>query len=948
MNIKKRTSLKINFWVLSVLLSFNLFNNYAFAQHPECYYSISCPAPIVVASTGSKVVDYNVNIKDPGGVDPLVVKYTFSGATAGNGTGSTGTGSTFERGTTNVLVSIRRNPKYCEEVKCSFTIKVIPNPPSFNSCPTPMTVYTEGECGKNVYYEAGAPESSLSYSFSGATSGSGTGNGSGSFFNVGITSVVVTATNSDGTSQCKFDITVVDETKPNAICKSPTIELGANGTANITASDIDNASNDACGISSVSIDKTSFDCSNLGENTVVLTVTDNNSNVATCDATVTVVDKIVPTAVCKNITVSLVGSSATITAADIDGGSTDNCGVAELIAGKTSFTCADLGENTVTLTVKDASGNSSTCDAIVTVKDESKPTAICKNASINLVNGTATLTAADIDGGSSDNCGISEMLISKSSFNCSNIGTQTVTLIIKDASGNSSSCDANVTVVGVIPTVEITQASQEFCTNSSIDLTANAVGGSSFTYAWSNNATTAVTSISASGDYSVTTTNNYGCSASDNITVNYSSPSALAAYTILATDEVEMKDKSEVQTGGVGVFGCDGEVELEGNSKITGNGTFARAKEIEVKSGSSVTTKYYTAVNVSLPNFKYNPYCEDGCNSKYHNNCSTNCKNADHVHCKSSCKETNHSKRCHSKYHKKCNSNCKNSKHSHCKPGCKNEEHNHCGESNCSDDDHHHCSSHSKKCNKSSNDISVGSNKTVTLTDSVYGKINIGKNSTVTFTSPKIYVKELNTSDDVTVKFSANCVEMMVCNKVELKEDNNFNSTGKSVLMYVEKDFKVNQNSTVKSSVYSQNDIKVKGSCNKVTKMQGMFIAEKVESEYATWNKNTECNSCNQFNKRSTDVKEDLSGLIDPKSVSLNVYPNPSNGSFGVDVVTSDKGNMNVTVIDMMGRVIYTEKVELTGPVFVPVNLQNITDGSYFVKVEINGKYYTKRLYIER
>jgi hypothetical protein len=130
--------------------------------------------------------------------------------------------------------------------------------------------------------------------------------------------------------------------------------------------------------------------------------------------------------------------------------------------------------------------------------------------------------------------------------------------------------------------------------------------------------------------------------------------------------------------------------------------------------------------------------------------------------------------------------------------------------------------------------------------------------------------------------------------------------------------------------------------------MQGMFIAEKVESEYATWNKNTECNSCNQFNKRSSDVKEDLSGLIDPKSVSLNVYPNPSNGSFGVDVVTSEQGNMNVTVIDMMGRVMYTEKVELTGPVFVPVNLQNITDGSYFVKVEINGKFYTKRLYIER
>src|SRR5439155_20275018 len=48
---------------------------------------------------------------------------------------------------------------------------------------------------------------------------------------------------------------------------------------------------------------TLFPYTTLFRSTVKLTVTDNNDNVATCDAIVTVVDSVLPTALCKNITV---------------------------------------------------------------------------------------------------------------------------------------------------------------------------------------------------------------------------------------------------------------------------------------------------------------------------------------------------------------------------------------------------------------------------------------------------------------------------------------------------------------------------------------------------------------------------------------------------------------------------------------------------------------------
>ena len=82
------------------------------------------------------------------------------------------------------------------------------------------------------------------------------------------------------------------------------------------------ARSDNCGTVSLSLDQTSFDCSQVGTNPVVLTVTDANNNVSTCSATVTVEDSMLPTAICQNVIVQLdANGNASITAADIDNGS---------------------------------------------------------------------------------------------------------------------------------------------------------------------------------------------------------------------------------------------------------------------------------------------------------------------------------------------------------------------------------------------------------------------------------------------------------------------------------------------------------------------------------------------------------------------------------------------------------------------------------------------------
>ena len=169
----------------------------------------------------------------------------------------------------------------------------------------------------------------------------------------------------------------------------------------ISVADVDAGSSDNCGIATIALSQTAFDCSNVGANTVTMTVTDVNGNVNTCTSTITVVDDIDPTALCSAITVQLDATgNASITAGDVDGGSTDNCGIAIMSVSPNSFDCSNVGANTVTLTVTDVNGNVSTCTSTVTIEDNVAPSAVCQNITVSLgAGGSVTITAADIDNG---------------------------------------------------------------------------------------------------------------------------------------------------------------------------------------------------------------------------------------------------------------------------------------------------------------------------------------------------------------------------------------------------------------------------------------------------------------------------------------------------------------------------------------------------------------------
>ncbi|MAT55510.1 MAG: hypothetical protein CMN32_13620, partial [Saprospirales bacterium] len=270
------------------------------------------------------------------------------------------------------------------------------------------------------------------------------------------TTVTITATYSSGYVQtCDFEVIVQDNIPPIAACLNPTVVLDNAGNASITTADVFDAANssDNCGNPyAVFVTPNTFDCSNIGANTVTLQIIDNAGNTALCTATVTVQDNTPPEAKCKDITLVLDPNGvASIVPSDIDDGSSDECGPVTLSVDEDEFYCSDVFEiEDVELTVTDGSGNTSTCEAIIDVQDNTPPVAVCQDLTVELDNGGVWSTGwGDINGGSTDACGIVTYLINGEDFvewDCSDVGVTTAVLTVIDESGNSSTCTATVTV----------------------------------------------------------------------------------------------------------------------------------------------------------------------------------------------------------------------------------------------------------------------------------------------------------------------------------------------------------------------------------------------------------------------------------------------------------------------------------------------------------------------
>ena len=354
--------------------------------------------------------------------------------------------------------------------------------------------------------------------------------------NIGANPVTLTLTDTYGNvSTATATATVVDGLLPtitapaNVVASADAGKCSASGLALGSAVAADNCSATVTNDAPVTFEK--------GTTTVTWTATDASGNTATATQLVTVNDTERPVlSPLANLSVNAPATQcgAVVTFAPT---ATDNCAGATVVASPASGSTFAVGTSTVTVTATDASGNTSTGTFTVTVKDVTAPTVAVRNRTVTLVNGAASVTAADVNNNSTDACGIASYSLDRTAFTCATLGSYPVVLTVTDIHGNVASATATVTVVGSIPapSISVTPASNVYTGGvpttlylgyGSQSATLVATGGVSYTwspakYLSSTTVANPVFTATTAGTftYTVTATNQYGCTATKTLTL---------------------------------------------------------------------------------------------------------------------------------------------------------------------------------------------------------------------------------------------------------------------------------------------------------------------------------------------------------------------------------------------------------------------------------------------
>jgi gliding motility-associated-like protein len=295
---------------------------------------------------------------------------------------------------------------------------------------------------------------SVEYTLTGATTGSGLTDVSGTSFNVGTTTVQYILTDiSNNMDTCTFEVTVIDNQNP--VWQSCPTNITANADLPGCRAQVNWSiplPSDNCGIVQIITSHNPNDTFNIGTTPVSYIAIDAAGNVGSCSFLITVQDNTPPAIVCPvDISIGTDAGLCTGTATWNSIPITDNCDLFPTVS--CDFNSGDsfpIGTTTVTCTASDISGNTNICTFNVTVTDSEPPmvSGCPPNLTINTDQNTCQAIFSWTEPVFTDACSNPVSVSSTHSpGDTFQVGTTTIFYIGIDASGNSTTCSFDITVV---------------------------------------------------------------------------------------------------------------------------------------------------------------------------------------------------------------------------------------------------------------------------------------------------------------------------------------------------------------------------------------------------------------------------------------------------------------------------------------------------------------------
>ncbi|MEO0731240.1 MAG: HYR domain-containing protein [Bacteroidota bacterium] len=194
--------------------------------------------------------------------------------------------------------------------------------------------------------------------------------------------------------------------------------------------------------------------------TITLTADDGNGNTSSCDFQLTLIDTLAPTIVCPADTVANPDADCAFALEDYTGRATvaDNCtAMGDLVVTQSpppgTLLNGQATSQEITLTVTDASGNSTACTFELVLQDTLSPTISCPTDKTEILTAACTFTVPDYTGEATaaDNCTglptLTQTPTPGTVITDQNEGDSfPVTLTADDGNGNTASCVFTVTL----------------------------------------------------------------------------------------------------------------------------------------------------------------------------------------------------------------------------------------------------------------------------------------------------------------------------------------------------------------------------------------------------------------------------------------------------------------------------------------------------------------------
>jgi photosystem II stability/assembly factor-like uncharacterized protein len=76
---------------------------------------------------------------------------------------------------------------------------------------------------------------------------------------------------------------------------------------------------------------------------------------------------------------------------------------------------------------------------------------------------------------------------------------------------------------------------------------------------------------------------------------------------------------------------------------------------------------------------------------------------------------------------------------------------------------------------------------------------------------------------------------------------------------------------------------------------------------------------------------------------SITISPNPNDGNFDIQLSNVNSGNAQIVVEDVNGRKVLSKDMLIQDASAIPMNLSNLSNGVYFIKININNKTFIEK-----